>query len=320
VPSLKILVVDDYERYRRFVSSVLHERAEFLIWEASDGLEAVEKASELQPDLILLDIGLPRLDGIEAGRRIREVSPNSKILFVSLESSDDVVQEALRLGAQGYLLKSDAAGELLPAVDAVLQGKRFLSRRLAARGAGRTQEKETTRVHEVAWYRDDASFVDDFARFVEAALEVGRAVIVIATASHRSAIMLKLQARGWDIPAAIREGSYTSLDAGETLSTFMVNDRPSVTRLTKMLEELLEAAVKAAKGKHPKVVVCGECAPTLLAQGKVEAAMEVERLWDDMTRKYQFDLLCGYANESQPKEDSYIFQRICAEHSAAYSL
>jgi DNA-binding NarL/FixJ family response regulator len=131
VRSCKILVVEDFDRFRQFVFLSLRQRAEFqLIYEASDGLEAVERAEELQPDLILLDIGLPRLNGIEAGRRIRKVSPNSKILFVSQEPSADVVQEALNLGARGYLLKADAESELLPAVYTVLQGRQYLSRRL----------------------------------------------------------------------------------------------------------------------------------------------------------------------------------------------
>jgi DNA-binding NarL/FixJ family response regulator len=131
VRSYKILVVDDSDRYRQFLVLSLRRRAEFQsIYEATDGLEAVERAEELKPDLILLDIGLPGVNGIEAGRRIQKVSPNSKILFVSLESSADVVQEALQLGAQGYILKADAARELLPAVDAVLQGRQYLSRRL----------------------------------------------------------------------------------------------------------------------------------------------------------------------------------------------
>jgi DNA-binding NarL/FixJ family response regulator len=131
VRSYKILVVDDSDRFRQFLVLSLRRRAEFqLINEASDGLEAVERAEELKPDLILMDIGLPGVNGIEAWRRIQKVSPNSKILFVSLESSADVVREALDLGAKGYILKADAASELLPAVDAVLQGKQYLSRRL----------------------------------------------------------------------------------------------------------------------------------------------------------------------------------------------
>ena len=93
----------------------------------SDGLEAVRKAEELQPDLIVLDLGLPSLNGIEATRRIRLLSSKSRILFLSLESSLDVVKEALRLGALGYVVKVDAEGELLAAVDAVCQGRKFVS-------------------------------------------------------------------------------------------------------------------------------------------------------------------------------------------------
>lgn len=98
-----------------------------MVGEASDGLEAVQKSEELQPDLIVLDIGLPSLNGIEAARRIRNLAPKSKILFLSQESSADVVQEALNSGALGYLIKTQAGSELLSAVDAVLQGREFLS-------------------------------------------------------------------------------------------------------------------------------------------------------------------------------------------------
>jgi DNA-binding NarL/FixJ family response regulator len=93
-----------------------------VIAEASDGSEAVQKAEELKPDLIVLDIGLPKLNGIEGARRIRQFSPHSKIIFLSLYNSPDVVQAALSTGALGYVLKSDARSELLPAVDAVLRG------------------------------------------------------------------------------------------------------------------------------------------------------------------------------------------------------
>lgn len=107
--AIRILVVDDYKPWRGFVYSTLQKQAELqVIGEASDGLEAVEKAQELQPDLILLDIGLPTLNGIEAARRIREVSPESKILFVTENRSCDIAEEALRTGAGGYVVKSDA--------------------------------------------------------------------------------------------------------------------------------------------------------------------------------------------------------------------
>ena len=131
MPSVRVLVVDDFLPFRQFVCSMLQRRPELhVICEASDGLEAVQQAQELRPDLILLDIGLPTLNGIEAARLIRGLAPKSKILFLSQECSADVVQEALSLGAAGYVVKTDAGSELLATVDAVVQGKQFVSSRL----------------------------------------------------------------------------------------------------------------------------------------------------------------------------------------------
>jgi DNA-binding NarL/FixJ family response regulator len=96
----------------------------------SDGLEAVLKAAELQPDLILLDVGLPKMNGIEAARRIRKVAPKSKILFLTQELDVDVARVALSEG-HGYVVKSDADNELITAVEAVLQGKKFVSLQLS---------------------------------------------------------------------------------------------------------------------------------------------------------------------------------------------
>jgi len=131
VSTVRVLVVDDYEPFRRFVCSTLKQRSDLqVIGEASDGLEAVRKAEEMQPDLILLDLGLPGLNGLEAARRIRKLSPESKILFVTQESSADVMQEALSLGALGYVVKAYAGRDLLAAVEAVCQGRQFVGRSL----------------------------------------------------------------------------------------------------------------------------------------------------------------------------------------------
>ena len=127
-PSVRVLVVDDHEPFRRFVCSTLQKRPELqVIGEASDGLEAVQKAEELKPDLILLDIGLPTLNGVDVSRRISLVVPGAKILVVSQNNDADVARAVLNDGASGYVLKLDANRELLRAVDVVLQGGRFVS-------------------------------------------------------------------------------------------------------------------------------------------------------------------------------------------------
>jgi len=128
---VRVLVVDDFEPWRRFVCSTLQNQPDIeVIGEVSDGLESVRKAEELRPDLILLDIGLPTLNGVEAARRIHQIVPDAKILFITQNNDPDVVRAALTNGAQGYILKMHAKSELLLAIEAVIRGDRFLGKRV----------------------------------------------------------------------------------------------------------------------------------------------------------------------------------------------
>jgi len=125
---VRILLVDDLEAWRQRSRSILESQPEFrVIGEASDGLEAVQKAETLKPDLILLDIGLPHLNGIEAENRLCRLVPSAKVLFLSQDNDSDIVRAALSNGASGYVLKVDAGSELLPAISAVVRGERFVS-------------------------------------------------------------------------------------------------------------------------------------------------------------------------------------------------
>jgi len=127
---IRVLVVDDVEGWRASVSSMLRADSSVEVFETSDGLKAVQAAERLQPTVVLLDIGLPGLNGIQAGGLIRRVAPSAKIVFVSMERDPDIVEAAWRLGAWGYVLKSDAARELVAAIHSVIRGKKFLSRSL----------------------------------------------------------------------------------------------------------------------------------------------------------------------------------------------
>jgi len=130
---VRVLVVDDVEDWRRFVSSMLRVESFEIVGEASDGLTAVQLAEQMQPTVVLLDIGLPGLDGIKAGAGIRRVAPEAKIVFVSQQFDPDIVRAALQLGAWGYVLKSDAVRELLKAINTVLSGKDFVSSSVSGR-------------------------------------------------------------------------------------------------------------------------------------------------------------------------------------------
>jgi DNA-binding NarL/FixJ family response regulator len=337
---VRVLVVDDYEPFRRFVASTVGQRPDMrVVGEASDGLEAVHKAEELKPDLIVLDIGLPTLNGIEVARRIRKSCPECKILFMSQASSVDVAQAAFSLGAMGYVVKAYAGSELVAAVESVCQGRMFVSKGLS--GLDRTgatdpqapghffqqevppppvpDQAKVQHCHEVHFYSDDTAFLLGLTGFVETALDAGNPVIAIATEPHRKGLLEALMARGIDVAAAMEHGLYISLDVYEALSTFMVDDLPDSARFLKIFGDLLSSSARAAKGKHGRVAACGEFAPTLWAQGNADAAIQVEHLTDEIAKTGNVDILCGYVlNSLQRDQESQVYERICAEHSAVF--
>jgi CheY-like chemotaxis protein len=294
-----------------------------IVGEVTDGLEAVQKAEELKPDLIVLDIGLPSLNGIEAARQIRKLAPESKILFVSQESSADIVQEALALGALGYVVKVHAGSDLLPAVGAVLQGGQFVSASLTVLDSKAPKDDYVLALkycHDVAFYADHDSVVDGYARFIESALKNGNVVILVVTESHRASLIPRLEADGVDVPAAIEQGSFILLDALDVLTRLTVNDTPDPVRCAKVIGDLIVGAAKGVTGEHRRVVACGEIAPSLLSKGNAKGAIQLEHLWDEITRIHGVHTLCGYLSSTFPnKESNQTFQGICAEHSAVYS-
>jgi DNA-binding NarL/FixJ family response regulator len=326
---IRVLVVDDYAPFQRFVCSALQQKPELqIVGKASDGLEAVQKAAELQPDLILLDIGLPTLNGIEAARQIRKLAPRCKILFLSQESSPEVVQEGFELGALGFVVKARAGNELLAAVDALRNGRHFVSGGLAGSTFAHDPQTSaptrfvprrghTTRSHEVQFHFDDTSLLLGFTRFIKAALLAENAVIVIVKDSHQNSLLQRLQEHEVKLANAIEQGRYLSLDVADVLSTFMANDQPDPVRFQKIAGNLVAAAAKAAKGHPPRVAACGECAPSLWAQGRAEAAVQLEQLWDGIAKTCDIDILCGYVLKSgQREQESQIYHRICGEHSS----
>ena len=140
--SIRILVADDFEGWRNFAISTLQRQADWqIVGVAADGAEALRKAEQLKPDLILMDIGIPVLNGIKVARRLRSICC-SKIIFLTENQCSEIVQEALRTGALGYVLKSDAASDLMRAVERVLDGRVFLSQRLLQLDSVREEASE----------------------------------------------------------------------------------------------------------------------------------------------------------------------------------
>jgi CheY-like chemotaxis protein len=299
---LRILVVEDHARFRHLICAALQRRAEFQTIEAEDGLDALQKVEELLPDLILLDINVPKMHGFEVARRIRKLAPRARLLFLSQESSSDIVRKALNLGAHGYVHKMSAATDLLSAIDAVLAGQRFVSR-----SAAFTEpiDRAAPRRHEILFCPDDAAIVDGFARCVAAALNAADAAIILATESHRTHLLQALRTQGVDIDGAVERGTCLWFDADVA---------PDPFRFLEAINGVRAAATNAGKA-HPRIAFAGERAGRLWAAGRTSEAVQLEQLCGELAQ--DVDILCVYPVPYTT--DDQALTHICAEHTAVHA-
>jgi DNA-binding NarL/FixJ family response regulator len=321
----RVLVVDDHGQWRQYLCSTL-ERASTewrVVGQASNGLEALRQAEALEPDVILLDVGLPVLNGIEVARRILMQWPATKILFLSLHTSWHVAKAALSAGGRGYVIKSDAESELLPALMAVANGGQFFSARLTGcpaepRDQGERPARRAHR-HEVGFYADEASLLTEYVLFAAEALRAGNVVVVVAGDARRFEMQQNLEALGFDVNRAIREARYRPSDVADVLSTFMVNGWPDETRFRATWDSFIDEAARTAPG-GTRISGCGDCSASLWLDGRGGAAVQAERLWDALSRERDVDILCGYPlTVAGLSDDEDVFRQIRDAHSMVRS-
>jgi DNA-binding NarL/FixJ family response regulator len=196
---LRILLVDDHEVVRRGLTVLLRAKPDWEVCgEASNGREAVEKALKLNPDVVILDVGMPNLNGLEATRQIVKAKPEIRILILTLHDSDTLVQEVLNAGARGFLLKSDAARDLVAAVEALKNNKTYFTPKAASmvldgylhRKTGQGQSEVSPRAKLTPREREIVQLLAEGKSSREVADALGLSVKTAET--HRANIMRKL--------------------------------------------------------------------------------------------------------------------------------
>jgi len=198
VKKLRILIADDHGLVRRGARALLQARHGWrVVSEAANGREAVEKATKLKPDIAIIDISMPELDGIEVVRQIREAVPDTKVLVLTMHESDQMVRRALDAGARGYLLKSDLTDCLAKAVKAIADGKRFLTPKVSEivlegflNTRSQHQQGERTGTRTTPRESEIIRLLAEGKTNKEIAALLGITVRTVET--HRSKIMLKL--------------------------------------------------------------------------------------------------------------------------------
>ena len=324
--SIRVLVVDDSEAWRNFVSRKLQQHSDLqVVGEVSDGPEAIEAAHELRPHLILLDISLPSLNGLEVARRIRQISGESRIIFMSENRSPEIVEEALLTGAVGYIAKSDAERDLFSAVVAFRQGGHFVSSSLSSPAfieirPGKVGAHSTRELgHVVQFYMYDADLLSSLAALFGAVLRSGESVAAVMTSSHRNGLLERLIGQGMDARVAMEGGRLAILDAVETLNGFMDGNEPNRERFLFQVGNVIRNTRRGAVARP--LVVFGEMVAVLCAQEKHEAAIKLEQLWNEFALMQSLYLCCAYPAmnfHEQSKADFYA--DICSEHTDVVSV
>ena len=343
MPFQRVLLVEDFHTFRRAIRTLLEQHPGFqVVGEATDGDEAIQLAGSLLPDLILLDINLPKLNGLQVVPQILTFSPSSQIVFLTQEPSAEVAEEALRLGARGYVVKTDAGSELLKALEAITRGERYLSRQLSTQlrseeldrlgvktrtaledvGAGimGSQGGQTQCAHEAQYYLHDGDFQESLRLCVGKALSAGDSAIVLVTLSHQRALCKALRAEGVPVHQEIRTGRLRLVDADAVVAGYLCDEHPDEARSEQEILLLVESAEKARIGEHSRVCAFGECLSLLYAKGKGDLVLRLERLWDELGKAHNLYLRCWYqVSQQQLASDSEFFQKVCEEHTAVHS-
>ena len=303
VSPITVLIAEDFAPFREFVCRELQRRPQ-LFGFLHRG-PSVRNGNELEsrPALVLLDIALPELDGLAAARHIRSRCPDSRIVFLTQDSSADVVHEALALGARGYIDKTRAR-HLLPTVEAILDNPSIDSESPG-------EHADAHRHHHVQFSRDDSALIDGIERFIGRALIAGRPAILLATRPHWQVLIDRLGRRGVNVDRAIEHGTLTYLDAEEIVSHILTN---GVEQCAPLLHRAIESAARLTTNSTQRVAVFGECVSLLYSSGRVDTAIELERAGNEMLRTLPTEIMCAYP--LLPVERGTEFKNICAQHTA----
>ena len=310
---LRVLIVEDHKRFRRVLCELLQQRADLLIvGEAADGLEAICQAEALRPDVVVLDIGLPMLSGLEVAERIRAKVPDAKLMFVTNESSLEVVEQAFRRGAHGYVYKPRVQRDVLPVLDAIVRGGRFVSGGLERIAQG---DSLASHRHDLVFCSSDAVLIGAFSRFIAAELREGSAVVAVVTAAHERRLQSSLEASHVDVALAIRQQRYFPVNVNELIAKATVSGCLDPLRYLDAARDLLTDVRRRASDQHARVATCGEGASLFWAHGHVEAAIRLEHLWDEIAMSRQMNILCAYPLVARDESVPAV-RRLCAEHTA----
>ena len=328
--SVRILIVDDNETVRRGLRSFLSSRTDFSICgEAADGLDAIEKTKALQPDIVLMDITMPRMSGLDSTRIIRRELPESKIIIISQNDPAIIHRQAGEVGAAGSVAKADVSRDLIPMIENLCQRNTEIAAiRTSQKGhapdvlipEGSVSHRSkfgmegkigghmngddhnepwcslladaAPRDHIVQLYQDEKFLSRAVCRFAVSAINHGEGVILVPTSEHWNALRPRLEAEGVDIKATQASGQLTVVDADQLLPEFMRGAMPDAPLFLGLAGETIARA--HGGDRFTKVRWWGEMVNVLWERGDVAASMGLEDLFHRLAHDQEIAIFCSF--------------------------
>jgi CheY-like chemotaxis protein len=307
----RVVVADDHSRIRTAVEEVLSSSFD-VVAAVADGRQAVDAVHRLDPDVVVLDITMPVLDGLGAARELVRSGVRAKIVFLSVHEGDEYVAGAVEAGVQGYVVKSRMVTDLQGAITHVLEGRLRVPTSSSLLGIADWRAR-----HAVQFYTSENARLDELNGFATRALRRGDSVVAVGRPAMLSGMASRLTDIGFDLASLSEGGRYQAVDAEEYLSHSMRGDEPDEASLVELLHRLEHASATAADGASIRPVVFGEVAPLLWQDGNIAGALTIERIWHSHA---SFHTLCSYRSadvEAYGRRE--VFHELCAVHHAVSS-
>ncbi len=302
------MLADDHAQVLESVSGLLSTDFD-VVATATHGRQAVDLALRLQPDIVVLDVAMPEFDGFQAARALRQHGSRARIVFLTMHRTDEFVSAAMSAGGHGYVLKSRIYSDLASAIGHAFDGRRFvpfltsLSRLVGGQ-------------HAVQFHMNDRFFLDEVSQFVGSMLRAGEPVVVVAGEAIRGGVADRLHAQRVDLERLTSRRQFVAHDSSLALSRVMHGGRPDRDSLAEIVDDLERTRVAAAHRPTSRLTIVGDMSVALCRNGDVDAAIEVERIWDDLTTGLPFFTVCGYPVDCFEHGGAELFGRVCAAHSA----
>ena len=304
----RVLLADDHPAFLDSVNRLLAPAFDVVAL-AGGGRQALDLARRLRPEVLVLDVAMPDLDGFQTLAELRRDGPDTKVVFLTMHRDDEFVAAAINEGAHGYVLKSRAHLDLISAIGHALAGRLFVPSLTSLSTVAGSR-------HAVQFHSDESLFLDDVSQLVGATLRSGEPVVIVTSEATRMGVAQRLHARQMNLAMLTEQGQYVAQDSALVLSQAMHDGRPDKGRLAEMINGLYRL-LAIPKGPRGRLTIVGDMAISLCRNGDFEAALELERIWNELTRPMPFFTICSYPIDCfEHSAARNQLANVCAEHSA----